>query len=175
MLIEEVDSENPVLHWKYIECNQKIVVDLGCGRWGHIEHRDQSWPTTPQYLADLGASKVYCIDIDQKEINWYKTNLCDKYSNIEPICMNIDSTKKIKQIYKDFSPNVIKCDIENNEEFLLELTDEEFKSVDFYAIETHTEDLYQIFLKKFNSLNYKIVGLLDLIHAPPMKVIFAKK
>ena len=44
MLIEKIDSENPKLHWKYIECNNKITLDLGCGRWEHIEHRDQSWP-----------------------------------------------------------------------------------------------------------------------------------
>jgi SAM-dependent methyltransferase len=175
MLIEKIDSENPELHWKYIECNNKIVLDLGCGRWEHIEYRDQSWPTTPQYLADLGASKVYCIDIDHKEIDWYKENLCNKYSNIEPICMDIDSIEKIKQIYNNFSPNVIKCDIEHNEKFLLELSDKEFSSVDFYAIETHSDELYNAFLQRFDNLNYKIVGLLDLIHASPMKVIFAKK
>lgn len=173
--LEEIDSEKPDLHWKYIECKNQIAVDLGCGRWEHIEHRDPSWLTTPEYLLQLGASSVYAFDTDQNEINWYTENVCPNHSNLQAFHGHIDSVDKIRQIYKKCNPDVIKCDIEHNETFILELTDSEFSIVQFYAIETHSDDLYNRFIERFSKLGYAIVALIDLVHARPMKVIFAKK
>jgi len=173
--VEKVDTENPSLHWKYIECENKVVIDLGCGRWEKVEHRDQSWPTTPEYLVQLGASKVYAFDIDKNEIEWYKNNICPISPKIKPFCVNLNNLEIIKKIYSDIKPDVVKCDIELNEALLLELSDEEFSSVELYAIETHNDTLYNNFLKKFKQLNYTITGLIELTHAPPMKAIFAKR
>jgi hypothetical protein len=175
MIVEQVDSEQPSLHWKYIECNGKVAVDFGCGRWEHIEFRDPSWPTTPEYLAQLGASKVYAFDIDQNEINWYIENVTPTYPQITPICSDINSVDVVRGIYNQYKPDVIKCDIEHNERFILELSDEEFSIPSFYALETHTDNLYQAFFDRFNDLNYEVISTIDLVHAPPMKVIFAKK
>lgn len=33
MITEQTNSENPSLHWKYINCNKRVALDLGCGRW----------------------------------------------------------------------------------------------------------------------------------------------
>lgn len=172
---ETTNSENPSLHWKYIECKDQIAIDLGCGRWEHVEYRDQSWPTTPEYLLQLGASKVYAFDIDEKEIQWYRDNLCVKYPNLIVFTANINDTNALREIYQQCKPDVIKCDIEGNEKFLLQLTDEEFTSVNMYAIETHSNELYNSFIAKFQKLNYHIVATIDLVHAIPMKAIFAKK
>lgn len=172
---ETTDSENPQLHWKYIECKDQVAIDLGCGRWEHVEYRDQSWPTTPEYLLQLGACKVYAFDIDAKEIEWYKNNLCTRYSNLVAFTSNINSINTIRDIYQQCKPDVVKCDIEGNEKFLLELTDEEFIRVNFYAIETHSDWLYDSFIAKFQKLNYDIIATIDLVHAPPMKALFAKR
>lgn len=172
---DRVDNENPYLHWKYIECSNEIVADLGCGRWESVEYRDLSWPTTPEYLLSLGASKVYAFDVDKNEIQWYKNNISTKSPQIEAITLSIDSLDKIRHIYSIYKPTVIKCDIEFNEHLILGLTDIEFCSIKFYAIETHSNDLYDSFLNRFKEFNYEITGLIDLVHAPPMKVIFAKK
>lgn len=173
--IEQVDCEHPSLHWKHIQCKDKIVVDLGCGRWEHIEQRDPSWPTTPEFFAKLGAKHVYAYDIDQKEIDWHKEHTCPVYCQVTAICLNIDSVNIIREIYNTHKPDTIKCDIEHNEKFLLELTDEEFSSIQQYAIETHSDQLFDSFVQKFTSLNYKITAIIDLIHARPMKVIFAER
>jgi len=173
--MENVDSEHPRLHWKYIECKDKVAVDLGCGRWEHMEKRDSDWPTTPEYLLQIGASNVYAFDMDQNEINWYNANICSNNEKIKAACVSIDNVDKIRSIYNTYNPKVIKCDIEFHEFVLLQLTDDEFSSVDFYAIETHTDDLYNKFIDRFAKLDYEIVAVINLIHAPPMKAIFARK
>lgn len=175
MIVEQVDSENPHLHWKYIECTGKVAVDLGCGRWEQVEYRDPSWPTTPEYLLQLGASKVYAFDIDETEINWYREKISTEHPEIIPICLDISSVEVVREIYTKYKPNVIKCDIESNEQFILELTDKEFSIPSFYALETHSDELYDAFVQRFNSLNYEIISTIELVHAHPMKVIFATK
>jgi hypothetical protein len=74
-----------------------------------------------------------------------------------------------------YQPKVVKCDIEGYERVFLELNDEEFTSIDFYALETHNDELYNAFMDKFNTLGYEIIATVDLVHAPPMKVLFAEK
>ena len=175
MITEEVNNENPHEHWKYIECNGKVAVDFGCGRWEHVERRDQSWPTTPEYLLEKGASTVYAFDIDLNEIDWYKNNFSETKPQIVPIQKDLSTLEVFKEIYSAYKPKIVKCDIEHNERFLLELTDEEFSSVDTYAIETHSDQLQAAFLQKFEKLGYEITNIIHLIHANPMKVIFATK
>jgi hypothetical protein len=174
MVTKEVNNENPNEHWEFIECKNVIAVDLGCGRWEHTEYRDPSWPTTPEFLIQRGASHVYAFDIDQDEIKWYNANVTPNM-NVTPINMRINSVDDIRHIYNTYKPKTIKCDIEGAEYSFLELTDEEFCSVDFYAIETHSDDLFSRFNQQFEKLNYKIIAHIDLVHARPMKVIFAKK
>ena len=55
------------------------------------------------------------------------------------------------------------------------LSDEEFCSIDHYALETHSTAIYDAFVQRFNDLNYEIIAVIDLVHAPPMKAIFAEK
>lgn len=174
MIIKDVNVENPFLHWEYIECNNKIVIDLGCGRWEHVEYRDQTWLTTPEYLIHKGATKVFAFDIDQKEINWFNENLSSKHP-IFPICKAISSTGDVREILNNYNPSVVKCDIETHEVGFLNLTDAEFRRIDFYALETHGDDIHAAFLSKFKTLNYDIVAVINLVHANPMKAIFAKK
>lgn len=175
MITEEVNNENPHEHWRYIECTDKITLDFGCGRWEHVEHRDQTWPTTPEYLLEKGASKVYAFDIDEKEIEWYQNNICESKPQIIPIKKDLSNLEVFKEIYSEYQPKAIKCDIEHNEQFLLQLSDEEFSSVEHYAVETHSDELQRLFIEKFENLGYEITAVIHLIHANPMKVIFANK
>ncbi len=170
-----VDNENPHEHWKYIQCDGGIAIDFGCGRWEQVAYRDPNWPTTPEYLFNRGASKVYAFDVDQNELNWFKENINSENPNIIPVYANLSNVDIFKSIYAEYKPNIVKCDIEHNEIFLLQLTDEEFSSVNFYAIETHTDHLYRLFLEKFINLGYKVEHMIHLTHAYPMKVIFAEK
>ena len=170
----QVDNENPSQHWKFINCKDKIVLDLGCGRWEHVEHRDPSWPTTPEYLIQIGAKEVHAIDIDEKEINWYKEIVSTKMP-VFPIHRQISSTDDISDLIRNTKATVIKCDIEGSESGILNLSNEDFYQIKFYAIETHSDALYESFIKKFNDMGYTHIATIDLVHAPPMKVIFAEK
>lgn len=174
MIVKNVNVENPTLHWEFIECENKVVLDLGCGRWEHVEYRDQTWLTTPEYLITKGAKIVYAIDIDQNEINWFNINLANKFP-IVPLCQGISSVEDVRKLLNEYKPTVIKCDIEQNERAFLGLTDEEFKQIEFYALETHGDAIHNDFMNKFNSLGYDIIAVINLTHANPMKAIFAKR
>lgn len=169
-----ISTENPFEHWQFIECSEDVVIDLGCGRWEKIELRDPSWPTTPEFLVSKGAKNVYAIDNDPDEISWFNQHLNDS-TQITPICMNISTTDDLINIYKEYRPKVVKSDIEGFEKLFLSLPDEYFNSVNFYAVETHSKELYNKFIEQFERLNYSIVATINLLHASPMKVIFARK
>jgi hypothetical protein len=174
MITKDVSTENPSEHWEFVECDNQIALDLGCGRWEKVEFRDQSWPTTPEYLIQRGASHVYAFDIDNEEIEWYTNNITPKM-NVTAIHKHITSVTDIRHMLETYNPTVIKCDIEGAESVFLELTDEEFTKVKFYALETHSDALHHRFTEQFSRLGYTIVANINLVHAPPMKAIFARK
>lgn len=174
MIIENCNSEKPSLHWKYMECKDKVVLDLGCGRWESVEYRDPSWPTTPEYLIELGASKVYAVDIDPAEIAWYTEKVSPKV-NVTAIHKNVNSVDVLRELLNEYKPTVIKSDIEGYENTFLQLSDEEFCNIEMYGLETHSDHLYNSFIQKFKTLEYDIIATINLVHANPMKAIFAKK
>ena len=171
----KVNNENPIEHWQFVEVENKIVLDLGCGRWEKVEKRDKNWLTTPEYFISKGASKVIAIDIDLAEISWFLHQNFDpnKYTFLQ---QNITSNDDIATLIDTYKPNCIKCDIETGERFLLDIDKKKFLSVEQFYIETHGDDLYQQFLNIFNKYNYTIVEQIDLTHTSGYcKVIFAKK
>lgn len=174
MITTKTNSENPSEHWGFIECKGEVAIDLGCGRWEHVEYRDPSWPTTPEWLLLQGASEVHAYDIDISEVNWYNDTLAPT-KKIKAYQKNITTVEDVRDILNAHKPKVVKCDIESFEAAFLDLTDEEFSSVDFYALETHSDDLYNRFVEKFRLLGYEVIATVELTHAPPMKALFAKK
>jgi len=170
----EVNTEEPSKHWGYVSCKDEVVVDLGCGRWEHVEYRDPTWPTTPEYFVQLGAKMVYAFDVDPNEIEWFNQNICNKHP-VYAETKHIHSVLDVRTILRTCNPSVVKCDIEKHESAFLSLEDFEFRSVRVYAIETHSDELFDRFIQKFITLNYKISAVIDLIHARPMKVIFAER
>lgn len=174
MIIKNVGTEHPSEHWEFVECENSIVLDLGCGRWEKWVHRDSSWPTTPEFFIQKGAKQVYALDSDEEEINWFMDNIVPNM-NVTMIKKSISSVDDIREILNFCNPDFVKCDIEGQEIVLLDLTDEEFSKVKFYAIETHSYELSSMFSKRFTDLDYTILAVIDLTHAHPMKVFFAKK
>jgi hypothetical protein len=173
--MKNVDNENPYNHWEYVNVENKIVVDLGCGRWEKVEYRDPSWPTTPEYFKIKGASCVVGMDSDPEEIKWFKSNF-NLDSSFQFIEFSLQSSNDFKEIIEKIKPNCIKCDIEGGEIHLINLADEIFKMVDEYYIETHNQELYLQCINKLLNCNYTIVEQIDLIHTNgACKVIFGKK
>lgn len=170
-----VDNENAKEHWEFIDVNNKTVLDLGCGRWNEVEKVEDHWLTTPEHFISHGAKKVIAVDIDPSEILWFKSKFSNS-DNYEFLCKSIDSTQAIIDLYDQYKPNCVKSDIETNEKYILNLTQEQFCSIDSYYIETHGTDLYLGFLEIFAKYNYTINAKIDLIHTRGYcKVIFATK
>ena len=147
MITRTYGTEHPKEHWEFIECNGQVAVDLGCGRWEKVEHREPDWPTTPEWLAQRGASHVYAFDIDPEEIVWYNTNI-DINNPITTIHKGINSVEDVRWIMNEYNPKIVKSDIEGAESYILELTDEEFSKVDLWAVETHSDFLEKSFIEK---------------------------
>lgn len=170
-----VDTENPTEHWKYVDVKDKIVLDLGCGRWEKIETRDPNWPTTPEYLINEGASKVFAVDIDQQEIDWF-TERFKGEPKYHFLCRKIASIEEAESIIRETSPDCIKCDIEENEQFLFKIDRDLFRSVKEYYIETHGADLFQEAINTLSRHEYHIRKIINLTHTKNhCKVIFASR
>jgi hypothetical protein len=174
MEIRTYGTEHPAEHWEFIECNGKVAIDLGCGRWEKVERRDPTWPTTPEWLVQRGASHVYAFDMDQEEVEWYNANI-DTEQPVTTINQGIYNVDDVRNIWNTYNPKIVKCDIEHFESNILELTDEEFSVVDLWAIETHSDELEQGFKDKFERCGYELFGYINLTHATHVRVLFARK
>ena len=170
-----LNNENSAEHWKYIDVKDKTVLDLGCGRWNKVETVEDAWLTTPEHFIKNGAKKVIGVDIDSEEIAWFNHKLgADTKYNF--LCQSIHSPQSIIDLYATYSPDCVKCDIETNERYLLELTKEQFCSVNHYYIETHGIELYLQFLNILSQYSYYINEQIDLTHTNGYcKVLFAIK
>ena len=171
----KVNNENPNEHWQFVSVNNRVVLDLGCGRWERVEHRDPKWPTTPEFFIQKGAKHVVAIDCDPNEINWFTSNF-SKESNYEFILSCINSSNDFLNLITTYNPNCIKIDIEGAESNIIDIPNDVFSKVDEYYIETHNHHLFESCISKLDSCNYQIINIIDLIHTNgACKVIFAKK
>lgn len=174
MEIRTYNTEHPAEHWEFINCNGKVAIDLGCGRWEKVEQRDPTWPTTPEWLVQRGASHVYAFDIDLEEVEWYNANI-DVQKPITTILQGIHNVEDVRNIWNIYKPVIVKCDIEGAESNILELSDEEFSTIELWAIETHSDELEQAFKDKFERCGYELFGYINLTHATHVRVLFARK
>lgn len=173
--MKQVNNENPNQHWEFVNVKEKTVLDLGCGRWEHIEYRDSAWPTTPEYWIQKGATKVIAIDSDMNEINWFNS-MYNEELNYTFICLFINSSISFFNLINEYKPNCIKCDIEGGEIHLINLDKETFRLVEEYYIETHSNELYNGCINKLKECEYDIYEQIDLTHTNGIcKVIFARK
>lgn len=167
-------TEHPKEHWEFIDCEGKVAIDLGCGRWEKVEKRDPDWPTTPEWLVQRGALHVYAFDIDPEEVAWYNANV-DPTQQVTTQLKGIYTVEDAREIWNTYKPKVVKCDIEGYESAILDLTDEEFSTVDLWALETHSNELEDRFKARFRQCGYELFGYIYLTHATHVRVLFAKK
>jgi hypothetical protein len=125
-----IKTENPSEHWGFLECDGRVVLDLGHGIW------EENTEPTPIYFLKEGATKVIGIDPSQPSYNWYRDNLkTDRFFQHNDF---IDSTEKFRMYIKYYQPHVIKCDIEGSEIYMNNLTAEDMESVREIGIEYHS-------------------------------------
>lgn len=158
------ETEEPQEHWEYVEADGKRVLDLGCGFFGGAHPQ-----STPEFFLERGAVSVVGVDMTLDNLQ----HITDP--NIALIQLRIDSPEEIEALIKRFEPEVIKCDIEGGEMHLFALSEGAFNSVEQYAVEVHTEEIFEAAWVVFRSRGYKVKTVVDLLHAAPCKVIHAHR
>ena len=63
-----VESENPLHHWNWLNVENQVVLDLGCG----FHFIEDGWDTTPEFFLKKGASKIIGLDPHLDDIEHFK-------------------------------------------------------------------------------------------------------
>jgi hypothetical protein len=143
-----INSENPYEHWNDIsDLYGKTVLDLGCG-WLWQPHE-----CTPEYFIKRGASKIVGVDVTQPELD----TLSKLYPNDTFLCLNITKAEQLQELISQYSPDVIKMDIEGNELVLNELQD--LGTATEIAIEYHSQECKIVVLNKLKEFGFKIFAI----------------
>ena len=160
-MIQRIMSEEPINHWWFLDIKNKIVLDLGCGKF-------YSSISTAEYFVNNGASKVIGIDLG--------TEIIDDDTFIYHT-LNIDSTQKIKGLIETYKPHIIKIDIEGAEKYFDGISQTDLGRVDEIAIEYHSNQLKLGFELKLIEWGFKIVNTYGLFNESidRIGVIHAKK
>lgn len=147
-----INSENSEDHWKPFDFKNKYVLDLGCGRWFGVETPEQY---SPIWFGEHGATGVVGVDASIDDINYYKEYTKDnsKYTFIHQY---IDSTKDIESLLVKYPITAIKSDIEGFENHILNIDPTLLRYVTEIAIEYHSKDLKNAFIRKFEEWGYEL-------------------
>lgn len=140
----KIISEEPNLHWNFLNFNEQIVLDLGCGKF-------YSSISTAEWFVENGAGLV--VGVDLSDIGYQSDRFIMKV-------MNIDSTQKIKSLIDLYYPSVLKIDIEGAEIYLYDIP--HLASVNQIGIEYHNEYLKELCERKFIDWGFKNTKLYQL-------------
>lgn len=150
-----INSENSSEHWAPFSVNRHNVLDLGCGRWFGVEQPEEY---SPIWFGNNGALKVIGVDSNTEDINFY-----NQYVRENPkykfIIKNIDSVDSIETLIVDNNVTALKSDIEGEERYMLDINPAVFSNIKEIAIEYHTTELREKFIKKFNDWGFKLKAI----------------
>lgn len=144
--MKRIISEEPDLHWGFLDFKDKIVLDLGCGKF-------YSKLSTAEWFLQNGALKVIGIDLGTEIID------DDKFIYHT---LNIDSTQKIKGLIETYKPHIIKADIEGAEKYFDDLKLDELGRVNEIAVEYHSHNLKLGFELKLLEWGFNIIDIYGL-------------
>lgn len=131
LIMDERASE----HYRAIECEGEIVMDLGCGRWGMTKLED----TSPGYFMAQGAEKIIGVDKSNADVACYSENLAGVW-----IQENLLLTEQIRSLISIHKPTLLKVDIEGDEILLTCLGEDDMEGIRKMAIEYHSEELEEM-------------------------------
>ena len=145
-----VNSENPIEHWSDIEnVKGKVVMDLGCG-WLFQEHE-----STPEYFLNRGAKHLIGIEAACGEIHKLK----ELYPQHTFVCKTITSADDLIQLFAQYSPEVIKMDIEGYESVIDNMSIDDWKSVEEIGVEYHNPTCKSILETKLIEFGFQITAI----------------
>ena len=145
MFIMKITSEEPNIHWPFLNVENKVVLDLGCGLF-------YSSQTSARYFLDRGAKSVIGVDLGKLPVDG-----CTIYFQ-----KNISSSEDLQDLINTFCPEIIKCDIEGAEVYFEGIA--ELKGVTEFAVEYHDNDLKLLMERKiaeWGFIDSKVYKLFD--------------
>jgi len=160
-----VISENYDDHWGFASFEGKTILDIGA-----------DWGSTTYYFLQHGAKKIVAVEGDRKKALELFANY-NHVANVVCIEMLIKSAEQFEQLIFKYKPDIVKCDIEGDERYLLNVPVATIASIGEWLLETHSDDLHQKFLGLFNSLYPKVTIHYEIIRKefPPVRVIWARR
>ena len=166
----QIKSENSSDHWPFFDVKNKNVLDIGCGIWYTKEMEE----TSPIYFAKE-ANLVVGIDANHGDIEKYKNYVGDNNKFVFQH-LPIDNVQQVRNLITEHSITSLKSDIEGHEVILLDLTKEDLENVETIAIEFHSEELKEAFMKKIPEWGFEIKLVADFAATPPkLGVIYGSK
>lgn len=158
MQLEIITSENPDNHWRFLNPQDKIVMDMGCSFWDSSWH--EGWLSSSEYLVSKGAKKLIGFDCAKHDIQKYHI-LYGNEGIYETFVLCVNSHKHIEDVLEKYKPQVIKCDIEGAEIYFENITLDMIPFVEEIAIEYHngpTKEMCENKIKEwgFNSQLYQL-------------------
>ncbi len=170
-----IESEDSSIHWPNVEVKDKIVLDLGCGRWCNRYGGENTnfKEFSPIYFSDIGAKKVIGVDASNGEIDFFKDKTIGNIK-FEFIHKKIENKQDLLDLIKNNKIQVIKCDIEGAEENFYEITKEDLSEVSYFALEYHDEKIREKFISLFDNWGFTIESE-GLLWGENVGVLFAKK
>lgn len=97
--MKNIKNEEPDEHWRMVHPEDKVVLDLGCGKF-------YSSISTAEWFVNKGAKSV--IGIDLSDIKY-------KNERLTTHVIRINSTQILQDLIDNYQPELIKCDIEGAE------------------------------------------------------------
>jgi SAM-dependent methyltransferase len=155
----KITSEEPDNHWGFINFKDKIVLDLGCGKF-------HSTISTYDWFLQNGAKQVIGVDLGNEtseDINFI-------YSGGE-----VNSKERLLKLLNEYNPQVIKSDIEGAEIHFKDI--ENIHSVKEFAIEYHSADLKNMLINRFGVWGFNYIEEIQLMdcNSDEQGVLYAKK
>lgn len=141
-----INSEEPKEHWSFLSPNNKIVLDLGCGKF-------YSSISTAQWFLDEDAAKVIGVDLGKEPI---------EDSRFIPYAKAIASADDL-QYFLYYMPEIIKCDIEGAEKYFKDVNVLP-SSVKEFAVEYHDAETKKICEDQFLKWGFTNIDLYQLFN-----------
>lgn len=143
-----INSEEPHIHWGFLQPRNKVILDLGCTQF-FLANK-----STPEWFIEQGARYVFGVDGQREKFEHPRFTMDVKM---------IDSEEKLKHLIIATNPDIIKADIEGAEKY--------FKCMMFLpgvsevAIEYHdpeTKKIVEDCVKQWGFTNINTYQLFDL-------------
>ncbi len=171
---ELIHSEDSSLHWKYLDVENKTVLDLGCGLWGVSNIKE----TSPVYFKNKGAKKIIGVDLNENDIAYFNNYFKENFKNNESVFLvkKISNTKDITDLIDKYHVESIKCDIEGFEKVLFSINKSQLNNVTSISVEYHNHALFLNLVNTFNNWGFKVINHSIFSYGPQnMGVLTANK